>query len=66
LEEGKGDIRPLEKELEGYCRLRVGDYRIIFRYISTNSGPRCMCAFIETRAVVYEAFAAVLSEEGRL
>ena len=28
-----GDVEPLEGEWLGCCRLRVGDYRVIFRYI---------------------------------
>jgi mRNA-degrading endonuclease RelE of RelBE toxin-antitoxin system len=66
LEIGKGDIRSLHDELSGYCRLRVGEYRIIFHYVPGEDGPVCYCDFVESRAVVYEAFAAVLSEEGRI
>lgn len=63
---GKGDIRALRDELEGYCRLRVGEFRVIFRHINGRGGPVCSCSFVETRAIVYEVFAAILSEEGQL
>jgi mRNA-degrading endonuclease RelE of RelBE toxin-antitoxin system len=54
----KGDIMPLEGPLDGYCRLRVGGYRIIFAY----SGRRAIqCIFAERRSIVYEVFAAALS-----
>ncbi len=66
LSKGKGDVKALQRDLEGYYRLRVGAHRIIFRYTSGKSGPECFCAFAEARDVVYERFAAVLSEEGRI
>ena len=28
----KGDMKALEPPLHGYCRLRVGGYRIVFAY----------------------------------
>ena len=28
----KGDMKALEPPLHGYCRLRVGEYRIVFAY----------------------------------
>lgn len=30
-ESGEGDLKALSGEWEGYCRLRVGDFRVIFR-----------------------------------
>lgn len=32
-ETGEGDAAPLQGEWTGYYRLRVADYRVIFRYI---------------------------------
>jgi mRNA-degrading endonuclease RelE of RelBE toxin-antitoxin system len=66
LEEGKGDIQPLREDLAGYCRLRVGDIRVIFRVSNDRTGPKCLCSFAERRDLVYEQFAAILSEQGRL
>ena len=66
LAEGKGDVKSLQRNLEGYYRLRVGEHRIIFRFTPGKSGPECFCAFAEARDLVYEQFAAILSEEGRL
>ncbi len=66
LAKGKGDVKSLQRDLEGYHRLRVGGHRIIFRYTPGKSGPECFCAFAEARDVVYEQFAAILSEEGRV
>lgn len=66
LSQGKGDVKALQRDLDGYYRLRVGAYRIIFRYTSGKSGPECFCTFAEARDVVYEQFAAILTEEGRV
>ncbi|HEX8796358.1 MAG TPA: hypothetical protein VF765_35650 [Polyangiaceae bacterium] len=66
LARDKGDIEPLEAPLDGYCRLRVGGYRIILSY--TGRG-RVQCVFAERRSIVYEVFAlalqAALSGEDR-
>jgi len=47
----KGDIRALEPPLEGYCRLRVGGYRVVFSYAKRAT---IECIFAEQRSVVYE------------
>jgi len=57
---GKGDIRQLEGPLEGYYRLRVGPYRIVFSY---GERQRIECVFAERRSLVYEVFARVLAEQ---
>lgn len=56
----KGDIKPLEGPLDGYCRLRVGTHRIIFAYVGRN---RIQCVFAERRSIVYEVFAQLLNDE---
>ena len=53
----KGDIKRLEGPLDGYCRLRVGDYRVIVFYTERRS---IQCIFAERRSIVYEVFAAAL------
>jgi mRNA-degrading endonuclease RelE of RelBE toxin-antitoxin system len=50
----RGDIRPLDENLEGYSRLRVGQYRIILEYLPRGE---ILCIFMETRASVYQLFA---------
>ncbi len=47
----KGDIRALEPPLDGYCRLRVGGYRIVFSYGKRGT---IECIFAEQRSIVYE------------
>jgi mRNA interferase RelE/StbE len=56
LTEEKGDIKALDGELEGYHRLRVRSYRIIFRYDTSRHKRIIRCDFAEHRSVVYEAF----------
>lgn len=57
----RGDIKPLEGPLEGYCRLRVGAYRIVFSYATPQT---IQCVFAERRSLVYELFLNLL--ESRL
>jgi mRNA-degrading endonuclease RelE of RelBE toxin-antitoxin system len=61
LAEEKGDIKVLDGELEGYYRLRVRSYRIIFRYETGRHGRRIFCPFAEHRGVVYETFLRLLA-----
>lgn len=62
LVDEKGDIKVLDGELEGYYRLRVRSYRIIFRYDSRKSGRMIRCDFAEHRGVVYETFLRLLAD----
>jgi mRNA interferase RelE/StbE len=62
LADEKGDIKALDRELEGYQRLRIRSYRIIFRYETGRHGRKIFCAFAEHRGVVYEAFLSVLGD----
>jgi mRNA interferase RelE/StbE len=66
LEQGKGDIRSLERDLTGFCRLRVGRYRVVFHYVPGKDGPECFCDYAESRNIIYEQLSAILSEEGPL
>ena len=62
LAEEKGDIKVLEGELEGYLRLRIRSYRIIFRYETNRHERKIFCPFVEHRSVVYEAFSRLLAD----
>lgn len=55
LAEGSGDVLELEHPLDGFCRLRVGRYRIVFHY--ADHGRVIRCDFAERRKLVYELFA---------
>ncbi len=53
LERWQGDFKALRGELEGFYRLRVGGYRIVYRMISRSL---VQLEYADTRDVVYEAF----------
>ncbi len=55
LAAGRGNVIALEDELEGYYRLRVGQFRVIFCYTARDE-IRGM--FAEQRKVVYELLRA--------
>jgi mRNA-degrading endonuclease RelE of RelBE toxin-antitoxin system len=57
LEHERGDIVALEQPLGGYHRLRIGQFRLIFR----SAAPAVIEAiFVEQRSMVDEVFAAQL------
>ena len=53
LQTSRGDIKALGESLEGYHRLRVGPYRILFRY---RPGTVIKCDYMNRRALVYGVF----------
>lgn len=53
LQRERGDIEPLEQALIGYYRLRVGRFRVIFRYRDDRT---IEALFAEERSIVYEVF----------
>jgi mRNA interferase RelE/StbE len=55
LRNERGDIRALEQALTGYYRLRIGKFRLIFRYLNPTT---IEAVFLEERGVVYEVFEA--------
>ena len=57
-----GDIRALTDDLEGFCRLRVGSYRVIFEYEMIGGKRTSTCVFAGARRWVYEAFQSRLME----
>lgn len=59
LARGKGDILPLEENLAGFWRLRIGRFRVVFDYENSTT---IRCIFVEERRLVYEVFAAMLKE----
>ena len=58
----RGDIRALTDDLEGFCRLRVGSYRVIFEYEMIGGKRTATCVFAGARRWVYEAFQSRLME----
>ena len=66
LEEEEGDIRALEGELEGFYRLRVLRYRIIFVYHVRSKNRIIRCVYAAPRSIIYEVFAQRFRELLRL
>jgi mRNA interferase RelE/StbE len=62
LENEAGDIRALEGELEGFYRLRVLRYRIIFFYHVRGRNRTIRCVYAAPRGIVYEVFAQRIRE----
>ena len=47
------DVKALRRELEGFLRLRVGDYRIIYHL---EPGRKIKLDYADIRETVYDAF----------
>lgn len=62
LAKGRGDIKGLQGNLEGFNRLRIGGIRIIFRQIS---GKEILLEYANTRDVIYELFEQILGKRGK-
>src|SRR2546425_262524 len=63
LANDRGDVKRLEGRLEGYSRLRVAGHRVLFMERAEHGERIIDCVFAEKRAVVYELFVRLLSEE---
>jgi mRNA-degrading endonuclease RelE of RelBE toxin-antitoxin system len=59
LEKGRGDIKALRGELEGFCRLRIDGLRIVY---SQHRGDIIQLEYADSRDVVYETFLNVLRQ----
>ena len=57
--DGRGDIKALRGELEGFCRLRIEGLRIVY---SQHRGQIIRLEYADSRDVVYETFLKVLHE----
>ena len=59
LQNGRGDIKALDSELEGFCRLRIDGLRVVY---SQHRGQIIRLEYADSRDVVYETFLKVLHE----
>lgn len=69
LAEGKMaglDLRALEGVLQGYWRLRVLTYRIIYEVGASKSGPVITLLAAGHRSTIYDAFEKLLAEQNPL
>jgi len=62
LEREQGDIRALEADLEGFNRLRVERYRLIFFYHLRGGKSVIRLVYAAPRNIVYEIFAQQLRD----
>jgi mRNA interferase RelE/StbE len=62
LRQEKGDIRALDQSLTGYYRLRVGKFRVIFRY---RDGNTIDAFYAAERGIVYEVFEELFAKRLR-
>jgi mRNA-degrading endonuclease RelE of RelBE toxin-antitoxin system len=60
-EQDRGDIKQLEGDLSGWCRLRVKNYRVVFRYEMGGNQRVARCVFAQRRELVYELFAEAMA-----
>jgi mRNA-degrading endonuclease RelE of RelBE toxin-antitoxin system len=59
LEWGRGDLKALRGELEGFCRLRIDGLRIVY---SQHRGQTIRLEYADSRDVICETFLKVLHE----
>lgn len=52
LAKGRGDVKELAGSLSGFYRLRIGRYRVVYRYEQKH----IEAIFLEHRSIVYELF----------
>jgi mRNA interferase RelE/StbE len=50
----KGDIKPLHGSLKGFLRLRIGQYRIVFKYTLEKRKKKLVIDDIGTRGNIYK------------
>jgi mRNA-degrading endonuclease RelE of RelBE toxin-antitoxin system len=62
LAKESGDIKPLTEEIEGFLRLRVGSYRVIFEYEMIDGERTIICVFAGSRRWIYEVFQGRFTE----
>ena len=53
----------LEGKLSGFCRLRVGGYRVIYVEECVRGERLIRCVFAERRVVVYSIFEKILVQQ---
>jgi mRNA interferase RelE/StbE len=63
LGDGKGDLKHLEADLEGWQRLRVKTYRVVFKEIWEGGDRIVDCVYVNRRSVVYDLFKELLKNQ---
>lgn len=66
LGDERGDIKALEGPLNGFYRLRIRGYRVVFVHAVSRQGRSVIrCIVAERRDIVYEVFEQLISERIR-
>lgn len=60
VESGRQSPMPLEDQLEGFYKVRVGNFRLILQSVSSGAGAGFRVIFAERRRFVYILFAQLL------
>jgi hypothetical protein len=63
VESGKLFPVHLDDDLEGFCKLRVGVFRLILKSTTGTSGPGFRVVFAERRRLVYLLFSQIIGLE---
>ena len=63
LSQNKGDIKAMVDDLDAFHRLRVGDFRVIYRQAFRGGSAVALCVFAERREVVYQHFTEKSKDE---
>ena len=59
LAHGRGDTKPLEADLAGFYRLRIGTHRVVYRHAKDGS---IICFYAAPRSIVYEVLSFRLND----
>jgi mRNA-degrading endonuclease RelE of RelBE toxin-antitoxin system len=60
VEAGKSIPAPLGDELEGFGKVKVGDYRLVLQSLPGGYGPAFRVVFAERRKYVYVLFSQII------
>jgi mRNA-degrading endonuclease RelE of RelBE toxin-antitoxin system len=63
LADGAGDTKPLEASLEAWQRLRVQNYRVIYKEVFESGTRTVDCVYANRRSVVYDLFKELLRNQ---
>lgn len=63
VEKGERHPEPLEAELAGFFKLKVGGHRMILQSVASETGPALRVIFAEKREAVYALFSQLLGLE---
>jgi hypothetical protein len=63
VENGTAFPEPLQDELEGFYKIKAGEFRLLLQAVAGQEGPRFRVVFAERRSTVYVLFTQLLGLE---